>query len=283
MPRFIVVGVDGTPESQVAVRWAIQAAKSRGTAVRVVRAYRNEDSAKPTGKEAVPPPAERYQAELDAAVGQVRDRLGHDRGSGRLADQSPAQAILAESGGAELIVLGTKRPNRLEAVILGSVVTAVTARAHCPVAIVSGGRSNGPIVVGADGSAHCEEALAFAFEEADRSGLPIVAAYCWQPPDPLDRSVAGTHELLRDWVADSLVQYRRKYPSVRARAQVLEGRPAVELATLTEGASLAVVGSRGRGGVRGLLLGSVSQSLLHRAGCPVVIVRHAQQGRRTPD
>jgi nucleotide-binding universal stress UspA family protein len=272
MQRFVVVGVDGKPESQAALRWAVQAAKSRGTAVRVVRAFKPEDEGRPEGT-VMTPPADRIQAELDAAVDVVRDRLGHDRGSGRLAAGSAAAAILAEGADAELIVLGTKRPSRLEAVVLGSVVNAVTARAHAPVVVVGGGKSGGPIVVGADGSPHSEDALAFAFEEADRTGLPIVAVYCWQPPDPHAEAIEDTHELLRNWVAESLAPYRRKYPGVRARAEVVEGRPAAELAALTDGASLAVVGSRGRGGVRGLLLGSVSQSLLHRANCPVVIVR----------
>jgi nucleotide-binding universal stress UspA family protein len=219
------------------------------------------------------PPTDQYQAELDAAVDYVRDRLGYNAGSGWLAAASPAEAILIEGARAEMIVLGAGTRNRLEAAILGSVVTSVTARATCPVAVVTGEKHDGPIIVGTDGSSHSDDAVAFAFEEADRTGRALTVVYCWNPADRHDRPAAEAHELLHDWLADSLEPYEQKYPRVHVRSKVIENRPAVALAAMTEGASLAVVGSRGRGGVRGLLLGSVSQSLLHHANCPVVIVR----------
>jgi nucleotide-binding universal stress UspA family protein len=153
----------------------------------------------------------------------------------------------------------------------------VTARATCPVAVVTGEEHDGPIVVGTDGSSHSDDAVAFAFEEADRAGRALTVGYCWNPSDRHDRPAAQTHDLLRDWLADSLTPYQEKYPRVQVRSKVIEDRPAVALAAMTEGASLAVVGSRGRGGVRGLLLGSVSQSLLHHAKCPVVIVRRPRR------
>jgi nucleotide-binding universal stress UspA family protein len=274
MGKFIVVGVDETPESQIALRWAVEAARSRGTAVRVIRAYANQANQWPAiGAEGfvTTPSIDRYQAELDAAVEYVRDRLGYHAGSGWLASASPAEAILVEGERAEMIVLGTRNRNRLEAAILGSVVTAVTARATCPVAVVTSEEHDGPIVVGTDGSSHSDDALAFAFEEADRTGRALTVVYCWNPTDRHDRPAAQAHELLHDWLADSLEPYEQKYPRVHVRSKVIENRPAVALAAMTEGASLAV-GSRGRGGVRGLLLGSVSQSLLHHANCPVVIV-----------
>jgi len=82
---------------------------------------------------------------------------------------------------------------------------------------------------------------------------------------------------LKNWLAESLAPYRDKYPTVQAHASVAEGRPSAELVALSETASLVVVGSRGRGGVAGLLLGSVSQSLLHHADSPVAIVRRHEE------
>ena len=81
----------------------------------------------------------------------------------------------------------------------------------------------------------------------------------------------------KNWPAESLAPYGDKYPMVQVRASVIEGRPSAELVALSETASLLVVGSRGRGGVAGLPLGSVSQNLLHHADSPVAIVRQPEE------
>jgi nucleotide-binding universal stress UspA family protein len=282
VPKSVVVGIDETPESQLALRWAVAAAEARGLAVRVVRAYLNQASQWPaTGAEGyvITPPVDGFQAELDAAVAYVRERLGYGAGSGWLAYESPAEAILTEAADAEFVVLGSRIHHRLQAAVLGSVVTSVTARATCPVVVVKGEAHGGPIVVGTDGSEDSEEALLFAFEEAARSHAPLSVVYCWQPSDRHDRAVEDTEALLRNWLAETLEPLRAKFPTVAVRAEVAEGRPATTLTERSSGASLAVVGSRGRGGVRGLLLGSVSQSLLHNAACPVAVVRHRKERR----
>ncbi|GAA1615500.1 universal stress protein [Kribbella sancticallisti] len=274
--KYVLVGIDGTPEGQLALRWAVDAAGRRGLAVRVVRAYLSQVSQWPAiGAEGYipdPPPVELYQAELDAAVDFVRDRLGYQNGSGWLTQQAAADAILLEGADAELVVVGTRSRNKLSAAILGSVATAVTAKCDRPVVVVRGDRRTGPILVGTDGSADSDEALAFAFDEAERSGTALNVVYCWQPQDRHEAPIESTRHLLRDWLAESLAPYDGKYPSVQVRASVVEGRAASKLTELTAESSLAVVGSRGRGGVAGLLLGSVSQSLLHHADCPVAVV-----------
>jgi nucleotide-binding universal stress UspA family protein len=217
---------------------------------------------------------------LDAAVAYVRDRLGYDAGSGWLANESPAEAILTEAANAELVVLGSRVHHRLQAAVLGSVVTSVTARATCPVVVVRGEAHDGPILVGTDGSEDSREALEFAFEEASRSHASLSVVYCWQPWQRHDQAVEDAAALLRGWLAESLEPIRARFPDVAVEAEVVDGRPAITLAERAVGASLAVVGSRGRGGVRGLLLGSVSQSLLHNAACPVAVVRHRNEKRR---
>jgi nucleotide-binding universal stress UspA family protein len=101
--------------------------------------------------------------------------------------------------------------------------------------------------------------------------------YCWHPQDQHADSIASTEGLLKNWLAESLAPLRDKYPIVRAQASVIEGRASAQLVGLSADASLVVVGSRGRGGVAGLLLGSVSQSLLHHADSPVAIVRRHEE------
>jgi nucleotide-binding universal stress UspA family protein len=277
--KVILVGVDETPESQIALRWAVDAAQTGGMAVRVLRAYLPQASQWPAiGAEGYIPatPVDQYQAELDASVAFVRDRLGYEAGSGWLACERAAEAILAEAPLAELVVLGSKARTKLEAAVLGSVATAVTARATCPVVVVRGTPGSGAILVGTDGSTDSERALEFAFEHATRVGAPLSVVYCWQPHGRREGAVEDTDALLQDWLAESMAVYRDKYPAVTVRTKVVEGRPATALAELTADASLVIVGSRGRGGVAGLLLGSVSQSLLHHAACPVAVVRRQE-------
>ncbi|MGZ0153580.1 universal stress protein [Kribbella sp. WER1] len=281
MNDYILVGVDGSPEAQLALRWALDAAERRGLPVRVLRAYQNDLDRWPVIGMAgyVPPPlqVEPFQEELDEAVRIARNRLGRDRVSGVLMDLDPAHALLGEAGGAALVVVGTTSPNKMSAVLLGSVATAVTAKAPCPVVVVRGDRRTGPIVVGTDGSVDSEQALAFAFEEAAHTGAALEVVYCWPARTDFAESATDTEKLLQDWLAESVAPYREKYPAVKVHVAVLDGRPRTRLIALSETASLTVVGSRGRGGVKGLLLGSVSQSLLHHANSPVAIAgRHEE-------
>jgi nucleotide-binding universal stress UspA family protein len=258
------------------LRWAIQAAEARDCAVRVVYAYLDQTTQWPaTGAEGYlpPSPVDRYQAELDAAVDVVRDRLGYENGSGWLARSTGANALLTEAPGAELVVVGSPEHGKLGSALLGSTATAVTAKAPCPVVVVRGTATPGPVLVGTDGSADSEAAVLFGFEEAARSGSALEVIYCWQPQNRHDAPIDGAEELLRNWLAESLAPYRKKFPEVGVRAEVVAGRAAVVLAERSGGGSLLVVGSRGRGGVAGLLLGSVSQSLLQHSNCPVAVVR----------
>jgi nucleotide-binding universal stress UspA family protein len=281
MTKYILVGVDDSPEAQIALRWAVEAAADRQLPVRVVRAYLNEASRWPAlGVEGyVPPPMplDKFQHELDAAVQYARDRLGYDGGSGWLANSDPANALLIEAANAEMVVVGTRSRNKVSAAVLGSVATAVAAKAPCPVVVVRGERRPGPVVVGTDGSRDSDDAITFAFEEAARTGERLHVVYCWQPQAEHAASIDSTEQLLQNWLAESLAPYRDKFPTVPVRASVLEGRASTRLIKKSEKASLVVVGSRGRGGVAGLLLGSVSQSLLHHAESPVAIVRHHKE------
>lgn len=279
--KYVLVGVDDTPESLLALHWAVEAAGGRGAPVRVIRAYLDEASRWPAlGVEGyVPPPMplDKFQTGLDDAVRYARDRLGYDGGSGWLANSDPATALLIEAGNAELVVVGTRSRNKMSAAVLGSVATSVASKAPCPVVVVRGERRTGPVVVGTDGSLDSEEAVAFAFEEAAGTGETLEVVHCWQPQSDHHEAIESTHQLLTDWLAESLEPYRDKYPSVQVRASILEGRASTRLIALSETASLVVVGSRGRGGVAGLLLGSVSQSLLHHADSPVAIVRRHKE------
>lgn len=290
MTKYILVGVDGSPESLLALHWAVDTAGQRGRPVRVVRGYPSDFGQWPAAAMAgyVPPPmpVDAFQEELDEAVRYARDRLGESAASGLLTVIDPAHAILTEADGAELVVVGSRSRSRMAAAVLGSVATAVASKAPCPVVVVrgvdepgqDGGASrSGPIVVGTDGSPDSEDALTFGFEEAARSGRSVEVVYCWNPQVDFAETIASTDDLLEGWLVEHLKPYQAKFPTVPVHAAVVEGRPAVRLIELSGKASMVVVGSRGRGGVKGLLLGSVSQSLLLQADAPVAIVRTQEE------
>ena len=140
------------------------------------------------------------------------------------------------------------------------------------------------IVVGLDGSEGSLSALAFAIDEAKLRGAEIMAVSCWHVPSvvyevgwtaaPIDTSefpkIAErglTEALERAGVADS---------GVSVSSIVREGQAADVLCDVAAGADLLVVGSRGFGGFRGLMLGSVSQQCAQHAPCPVVIIPRGQ-------
>jgi nucleotide-binding universal stress UspA family protein len=137
------------------------------------------------------------------------------------------------------------------------------------------------VVVGVDGSALSANAIAYAFEEASSRGVGLTAVHAWWLDYVEGASASAIWTV--DWenmaqeenalVAESLAGWQEKYPDVAIARHSLHGHPVEALVRQSENACLVVVGSRGRGGFRGLLLGSVSQGVVHRARCPVAIVR----------
>jgi nucleotide-binding universal stress UspA family protein len=196
----------------------------------------------------------------------------------------PVPVLLGESARAEIVVLGDRGLGGFTGLLIGSVAVEVTAHASCPVIVVRGpepdraGPRPEPVVVGVDGSPTSEAATAFAFEAASLRRVPLVAVHVWR-----DVLVDATMAPLLDWdvidsderevLAERLAGWSEKYPDVPVRRLVARDRPARALVEESGRAQLVVVGSRGRGGFHGLLLGSVSQALLHHAHCAVAVVR----------
>jgi len=147
--------------------------------------------------------------------------------------------------------------------------------------------SDGPerrIVVGVEGSGYARAALIWALEEAHHRGAVIEVVTCYSPtyvpaaPDlgyvPLDSfDLAAEVEKMQGEVIESAVEASDFGDEVEVRRVLQKGRPADTLMTAAEGATMLVVGNRGRGGFAGLRLGSVSQAIAHHSPCPLVIVR----------
>jgi nucleotide-binding universal stress UspA family protein len=138
-----------------------------------------------------------------------------------------------------------------------------------------------PVVVGVDGSPLSEAALGIAFDEASTRRVGLVAVHAWSEiaeqgvitltdtPQDLHRHESDEERLL----AARLAGWQEKYPDVSVERMVTRQRPQAVLLEYAGAAQLVVVGSHGRGGVTGLLLGSTSQALLHHAPCPVIVAK----------
>ena len=141
---------------------------------------------------------------------------------------------------------------------------------------------SGRIVVGVDGSAHSEEALRWAIGQARLTGGSVVAVMSWSIP--IDFGIGGAAVLESyDWqgvaaatVRDTVAKVVDPADAERVSQQVIMGHPSTVLVDASADADLLVVGSRGRGGFKGMLLGSTSQHVIARAACPVVVVRAAE-------
>ena len=135
-------------------------------------------------------------------------------------------------------------------------------------------------MVGVDGSPTSTSAVDYAFDQASRLGLPLVAVHAWELPTlfgPVPPWMPEEVEEMRmaekAVLSESLAGHMERYPDVNVTSMVHRGGPAHVILAASEDAELLVVGSRGLGGFRGLLLGSVSQAVLHHATCPVAVVR----------
>jgi nucleotide-binding universal stress UspA family protein len=280
----VVVGVDGSPSALRAVRWAAREAARRGVTLRLVHVCHIEPVRHPRQ---ISPPQE-YRA---AILEQGQHFLAEARETARAAvpeltvttdlhTGNIADTLVTESMHATLLVLGSRGLGGFGSLLLGSVAVALSAHGHCPIVVTHAPAQDGPIVVGVDGSELSDAAVAFAFQTAAARNLPVLAVHTY------DVVVAGswTAQLTSlDWdqlhaqeetqLTERIAPWREKFPEVEARTVVVRGRPAQALLEQATDAQLIVVGSRGRGAFTGLGLGSVSQTVLHHAQCPVAVVR----------
>lgn len=278
---MIVVGVDGSSSALDAVRWAAQEAGRRELSLRLVTSYQLT-----AGVAGVLDPGV-----LDLLREQGRRRLAEARdvaaekgvaASVALESAPIVPMLVRESSAASLLVLGTRGLGGFTGLLIGSTAVALAGRAHCPLVVVRGDTpARGPVVVGVDGMPDSEEAVAFAFAAASAQGADLVAVHVWHD-SPADAVLLGhsappdlalAQQRAYETLAERLAGWQEKYPEVHVTREVVRDHPSRALLRYAEGARLVVVGTRGRGGFRGLVLGSTSQHLLQHAPCPVAVVR----------
>jgi len=284
----IVVGVDGSAASTAAVEWAAQEAALRQLPVTLVHVQ--PDAATAAAWIAAPIAA----AVLAADAQEGRDILA--QAAARVTANSPAgkpisvhQRLLSGaavpvlsdmSKDADMVVVGCRGLSTVPRVLVGSVSRGLLHHAHCPVAVIRHERGasispEAPVVVGVDGSEASQTAVAIALDEASRRGvgLTVVHACSDDNLDIVDVGWQDVFQLGAEIVAEQLAGHRERYPDVTVRTVVKLSAPARWIIDEGEHSRLIVVGSHGRGGFAGMLLGSVSNSVVQAAHVPVIVAR----------
>ena len=289
MATKIIVGIDGSDSSFDALRWAAYEARRHDAGIRVIACYTAPTYGGLDG--AVYPSSVDIDVLKEEAETDVRKAMDivaaidPDVVVDGITLLSSAVVGIAESAmaGDEIVVGATGRTGLLNGVI-GSVAAGLTHRAHVPVIVVPDGlRSRETvkrIVVGVDGSPESLAALEWAYAEALASSAKLTVVHAWEYPYDVSRS--SMREVRKPMEMTAINELRTSLESlgsrltdgsVHIRPKLCEDAPTAALMTESRDADLVVVGSRGRGGLRSLLLGSVSRTMLHRALCPVAVVR----------
>ncbi|WP_067901256.1 universal stress protein [Nocardia vaccinii] len=283
----IVTATDGSAISYQAVAWAAAAAALHGCPLDVVASVGFQGAYGP-----VPYPT----AE---AVDQMRDS-----GEQIVAEATRIASVLAPADSVEIrsevtfdpiiatlitrsrtaraLVVGSRGRGAVQRALLGSVSWAMVHHAHCPVVVVSSSAGTDPVsarkpvLVGVDGSVNNVPAVAIAFQEAARRGVGLTALRCWSDSTDLQPPLAAW-EAVQDKEFELLVEdlaiHRERHPDVTVHGMVVRDQPARALLAESDNAQLVVVGSRGRGGFAGMLLGSTSRALVQSVECPIMVVR----------
>jgi nucleotide-binding universal stress UspA family protein len=280
--RSVLIGVDGSEDSRTALRWGTALGRELGLPVHAMRAWQYpSDTMMRFGRIELPDPPEAdrlYEEELRSVLHEELGGVADDAVA-KVARGPAVSALLRHAERDAMIVVGSRGLGGFRGLLLGSVTQQLCEHAPCPVTVVRGDPGATPlphrILVGTDGSIHAAKALRFAGSLAKECDAELVVAYASGPvgvTDPVDFERDVTPSALRDTVdawCEPLDEAGTAYS-----VSIVEGdaRSALLEAAHERAADLLVVGSRGRGPIAKLLLGSVATSVIQHSDLPVTVV-----------
>jgi nucleotide-binding universal stress UspA family protein len=298
----ILLATDGSPEAERATRMAVTLSNRLGSQLHVVRvgdvpsAYTYSE-AEIFGREfqILRVHAEEYARErLDEEAEKVRAMGGEVAGSHAGAGSADAEIVrLAEELGVGLVIVGSRGSGALRRAVMGSVSSSVVRHAHGSVLVVRGDRREedhlpGRILLALDGSKEANAAAQAAVEISNATGSELHIIYAvnteprmpWMPylgpgtSDWWEEALREIRRTSRAWVDQQAERIESEGAKV-ADVHLVFGKPDEVIVKVGEEleAGLIVTGSRGLGGVRRALMGSVSDSVVRHAHCPVLVVR----------
>ena len=286
----ILVGVDGSPESEAAIRWATIEAIMRDQHLTLMHAIPPlrvswpvayletsfAESQEANAREVIHKAQKTVQATArESPAPMVHTEIRHI---------ASASALVIASRHAYMTVVGNRGMGAVGRAVLGSVSSGLVHHGHGPTAIIHADEAKSPgpgspVLLGVDGSSASENATALAFDEASRRGVDLVALHAWS-------DVGVFPALGMDWrqyedegheaLAERLAGWQEQYPDVHVQRRIVCDQPARWLVDESRYAQLVVVGSHGRGGFSGMLVGSVSSKVAQAAKAPVIVVRARQ-------
>ncbi len=278
----VIVGVDGSEESLLAVEWAAREARRHSSPLRIVSA----PDVMPRIHACQASPAEIAAAlhgisarALDAAITRSEEMAPGLPVDTRLLSGPPAVAVAESGPDASMLVVGARGAGGFAAMMLGSVSRHVAAWAPCPVVVVREETRAvyREIAVGVRDPEDATGALVFAFEEAALRGADLVVVHTWywlpsqadvlRPADPEQIAAEAARQL-----AAALEDWQDKYPDVRVRQDVIRGHPGRVLASYSARTDLVVLGRHGHPAGPGPGIGSVQHAVLDHAHGPVAVV-----------
>ncbi|WP_149084888.1 MULTISPECIES: universal stress protein [Microbacterium] len=280
MTERIVVGVVDTSAGRRALEWAALRARSRKAGLLLASVVGGAVGA--VGEGPV------VDAAIAAARGLLEEHAETLKAQGLDVDivvlrGDPVRQLVSTTAGANLLVIGSDfRSDHADSPRRGVHGLRIVADSSCPVVVIPDvdTRDRRGVVVGVDGSPISEAAVAFAAAEADRLGEPLIPVTVWTPV-PLPRGsraypeqyLSSMQELSEETLAVALAGLRPAYPGLEIRPRVERGYPSEVINRAAATASLAVVGSHGRGAVARFLLGSISHEVLAALAAPTAVVR----------
>ena len=282
----IAVGVDGSPASTVAVDWAARDAAIRNVPLTLVHIANGVVA--PWSRTPLPTGFGKWQQErgrkfIDDAIRVAKEATRADQVQVRteMYYSAVVPTLVDISKDVEMVVVGSRGQGAFGS-LLGSVSAGLVQHSHCPVAVIHDEDplmphpAEAPVLVGIDGSPVSELATEIAFDEASRRHVDLIALHAWSDTRMLDfpgMDWSTMKESEDEVLAERLAGWQERYPDVTVHRQVVCDRPSRQLIEHSEAAQLVVIGSHGRGGFAGMLLGSVSAAVVQSARMPVIVAR----------